>query len=312
MTNLLANPSFETAAAWALTPGAGYDPSAAKTGTRGLVLIALNAPEVVGGPTVYREGRASQTVELVAGVYGLSVYARRDTGTEALAVEAAAAVVAGLSSSEGDASWTLVSGMFAGSGATEIGIAARVANEAPTSGTFSCDDAALWRIEMARGAYDRYKALFDAIRGINGSAGGYHTSLGNRVISRLVKPGDQGAPRMPYACVIPHPEQPSDDFEGRHITSIFRALVTLYCPDSESAGADRHQTILNLHDDVLRAIMPSTDPPVWSLGAAGVDDVRLVRKAPMSGLSDGFQFGELQMEFDLTSNVGRGDLGSGA
>lgn len=264
---------------WELLDGALPEAAAARTGGVGLTFSA--APIVFPDPGFF--GGAQRTVAVLPGVERpTSVWVRRNGGSGIvfLSVEDPAGsdswtdLTFAIDPPLGE--WTQLLATFtpaSGSIAWKVNAAA--------GGDWSADDAELddgFPVEitlMPAGLREAYVALFHRIQSIRKADGYWHDVDPALVVPRMAEPGQTGAPqKFPYICLpvehvlgpdmADYPEVDSGSVRIRLRQPVIVFLGKNDSPSLEDGGA---VDALRWHDDILRAVMGTSQSNAWDLGA---------------------------------------------
>lgn len=316
--SLLVNPGFESGEApWTFLTGSSLVTDGSGRGGGNCARIAATRvrTNLPPAPPIYStvEGEVYQVPEWELGtVYVVSGYAKPETAWGPLTIHCGPNTVASWPI-DAATDWTPRYGLYyAGTPEAEISIQAAL-GEATGYSSWLVDDLSLTTggLPMARCLYNCYAALFDKLKDINGSTGGYHNSISAQVVPRLVLPSEPGAPKMPYICL---PLSDTGAYEGsqRGIRIALRQPIVGFVPESESNDiADCSPTrALKFHDDIVRCLMPVEPATVWNLGNADVEDVELVAKEVVAGQNDGVPWSEVNVTVDVFTRFSRSDLGT--
>lgn len=289
-----------------------YGP-AARTGFFGAAISAF--PGFPGNPG--GNGRVLQTVGSTPGAfYDMSVWAKRVSGNSGFEiVDNVGMPYAMLTSAQATGEWQNVLATII-SGSDQIHFELRNMDHTVSS-TWYVDDASIVPTSlgavMPKPLSQSYIAVINAVKGINGLAGGFHHDLGGRVLSRLLWPSDAGAPKTPYVCVVL--EWGSGGFPEVHedFTRIVLPLsIVGYVPMDELASIATSSEIraLNLLEDMMKAILPAQPPYWWTLpGAIRIQNISFRNHEITPAEEDGIQFIEIQLGVDVEVRFTRSDLG---
>lgn len=134
------------------------------------------------------------------------------------------------------------------------------------SGTWYLDDVAI-RLEseltaeqlVQRGKYTAYSALLNALRGINGGAGGYYHDLSGRVRTTWEVPEDIGDRiYTPYLCLpFDGDTEQIETLEGGVFRTTWTQRIYGYVPESSSTPEESSavEGVCKLRDDIVRALL---------------------------------------------------------
>lgn len=162
---------------------------------------------------------------------------------------------------------------------------------------------------MARGLQVCYEALYNALKGINGSTGMYNYNLEGRVIPKLILPDEAGAPKRPYIC-LPMADTGAYLEQGEWaIRAALRQQIIGFLDESyedEITACSGYKAQL-LRNDIERAIWPATGG-TWNLGEESIEDVQFVGKEVAAGQPDDLPFASAVVTVDVITRYGRDDL----
>lgn len=285
--NRVVNPGWETAGATAqdaagwtrhATRAYRYD-AGQRSGSWGGVI--LRAADSLVPPIAYSAGHWEQVVPVVAGsLTEVALYAAQDAPSGAVArllvdgseVDRAADV----------GGWQRLSALVTPTSST-LTLRVDLVGIGGTAASWIVDDAEVEDVvALKKGMYRLFRALYDRVKEINGTAGGYWHDLGGRVKPRLVMPGQPGADSYPFACVVLRDEGSLDDGVNGAILAAVECDVYIWPQMNASDDIELCSAVdtAKWGDDLLRCLIPSSsEAPWWTLGeAAYIQDVTLVSK----------------------------------
>ncbi len=166
---------------------------------------------------------------------------------------------------------------------------------------------------MARETHAAYTALITALKGINGSTGGYWLNLQGRVYERLRVPEEVSTRGMPFISAPASFDAPSFAHEELLIRITWTQWIHLFVP--ETATDKRTSTsALQSHkarSDVMRALLLSKTPGGFLSDT--VDDLSFVSGGGLFGAIDADDtYAEVVIPVELTLGFAVGDIGSSA
>lgn len=315
--NILTNPGFESGStSWVFGTGSALVEDGSGIGGGNCARLSasrirLNLPPA---PPIYAEFEG-QILQLppfeVDTVYIISGYAKPELAWGSLEVSAGESVVAAWDESA-DSDWSVRYGMYYGT-LPEAQFVVRAVKGAGTgSSSWLVDNLAveIGGRNMARSIYNSYTALFNRLKEINGSTGGYHHNVSSQVIPKLVLPSEPGAPKMPYIC-LPLSDTGTYEVSERGIRAALRQQIVAFLPESESHDISDCSAVraLKFHDDIIKVMMPESPATAWNLGDQYVEDVALLSKEIVAGQNDGIPWSEVNVAVDVFTRFDRSDLG---
>jgi hypothetical protein len=330
VSNVLANPGFETAGATSFD-AAGWmrvEPAVAARLEVAEAHTGLAVAFVGGGP-LFPSGEQIgiwyQDAAVEPGrLYVVSAFGYHVGGAATLQIrDDADNVLASLAAGE-SGTWRQFSGLVTAATTTQR-FALRHSGEDNTS--WYVDDCVLElvpeSVAMRREPLDAYTALFNRLKTINGAAGGYYHDFsdGARIITRRRLPSTPGAPMTPFLCLPLEDTGPidtTDEFAAGAMCTT-RQPVYFFWTVSELDGVGVESspvTGFKLLSDLLRCLMPAADAPWWNYGAGSqwIHDVSIVSKRLASEVDmvEGFPAAHGVLVVELKQLFTRGQLGPSA
>lgn len=301
--NLILNPGFDDTpdfVGWTMsaTGVALESAGSARSLPNSAELSATYAQVTPFPPTfVTIEGQVSQEIDVIDDqVYVLSAWVRTALPWGPVVLTVKGQEVARVEDDTGGA-WELLAGFWKADATGPAGVAVKaLLGDGEGSGIWLVDDA---EVAMARGGYIAYSALITALKQIT-TANGYYNQVGNRVYPKLVRP--ETGMKLPYVCVIPEPDQPVDEDRGTYLMARWRFRISAFVAGSESMAeaTSSSKAVLQMYDDLLRAVKPWSAGGVLPLNSAAVADVTPAGKDIFAGIPDGYSYGETSLIVDLS------------
>jgi len=160
-----------------------------------------------------------------------------------------------------------------------------------------------------RGRWRSYSALFIALRGINGRAGGYYHDLGGRIYPRLIRPEDGLKVQLPFACLPLVETTPQyETTDSGLVACTWRLSVFAFVNETQRGlDSDISEQCLKLHDDIQRCVL--LDP---KLGGTAQDTRWVNGGGELAAVLPGEQYGELEVPLEIVNFYAVADLGPAA
>ena len=165
----------------------------------------------------------------------------------------------------------------------------------------------------ARETHAAYTALITALKGINGSTGGYWLNLQGRVYERLRVPEEQGTRGMPFISAPVAFDTPSFAHEEKRIVITWTQWIHLFVPEKASDKRKSTSALLSLkgRSDVMRALLLSKTPGGFLTDT--VDDLSFLSGGGIFGAIDADDtYAEVVVPVELTLGFAVGEIGSSA
>lgn len=167
----------------------------------------------------------------------------------------------------------------------------------------------------SRGPTQAVQSLATALKGINGTTGGYWYNLQDRVYEGLILP-ELDARALPYVC-LPETDTVAVEHLERGLRMRLNPVVLGYVAGAateETGDGSSMVLAYRLLEDVCRALMPSTStaPARWNLADTAVDDVKIGSAEVAAGVHDGIEFVEVAVPLTIQITFDRDDIGSSA
>lgn len=203
--------------------------------------------------------------------------------------------------------WALLAGLWKADAAVARVQVRALRGDGFGTGIWLVDDA---EVAMARGGYITYSALITALKQIT-TANGFNCDVGNRVYPKMVRP--EAGLKLPYIVVFPDPDQPPDEDRETYLWARWRFIITAFMPGSESmaeaTSATRH--VLDIRDDIRKAVKPYGAGAVLPLNSAGVADVSPNDSGQqmLAGVPDGYSYVETSYPVILSVPLTAENLG---
>lgn len=162
------------------------------------------------------------------------------------------------------------------------------------------------RLLMKRGKWNAVKALQELFTTLIVGGPDYHNDLGGRCYTRLITPEEHDGIVKPYLCLPVIDEGQEYSQTGSVLTTTFNQRVFLFSDDTAAHSkltSNGTQTIGELHDDVLKALM--VNPTLTRLLNAPAQVLTCNSAAGM----DDSGYAEAEMLLQLSMNIGIDDLG---
>lgn len=295
---LLANGSFDTAGATAFDAASWsrIDPTnafrAAGFGEDGNAAFASVYGPMFGGGTA--DGRGQQSVAVNTGrthqVTGRVKRANGNTGCE-LVDESSGDVIASITTASATDEWQDISGLYTPAASPVLFTVRNTADGAAINSSWYFDTLSFSEIEgartlMRRGGALALTALFDRLKTINGSPGGYYSDIGQRVYVGLQRPQEpRGGHGYPYFCLmIDDSGTPGESRDAKvrqgHLDVRVFGFVQAGNALASVTGSTA-EAVANLYDDIERAIM-NDGGKSWDLGSTYLDNVDITDRQLIS------------------------------